>query len=593
MIAIDRRTRGKERVNRRIALVWALLCIIFLALGFSRIVEGQFPGPDDVLRLVQVRDLLNGQSWFDLHQYRIDPPGGTAMHWSRLVDIPLALIVAILSPIFGQNAAEMVAIIVVPLLLLGGILFFIGRLAWRLFGLEVAGFACLAIGLFAPIVMQLQPMRIDHHGWQILAVAAALWAIAHRHAAIGGGIAGFAMGVGLTISIELLPMAAAFGAVLTVRWLSDRDNRWWLVCYMQALALSLTALFFLTRGWTDLTQYCDAIAPAHMGFFLIAAVLTGAIAAARNVPNMLVILLLTGSAGLGLLFFALSAPTCVAAPFAQLDPVVRDLWYLRVMEGRPVWTQNLAIALPILLQLVFILAVTILLARSADKWMRQWWVEYVILLVASILGAMLVWRSAGFACVIAAIPVGWLTAKLFAVIRGRRGLGVKLAAACAVIIILLPSAPVDFVRAFNFDDDRGNQVAKSSVREAECDINAQARLLNTLPRGTIFAPLDLGPAILRWSHHSVVATGHHRANEAMADVINGFTLPPDVAEILIRDHNTRYVLVCTDVTEFSNYAAAEPGGLAGRLTANDIPAWLTPVKFDAPDQFRVYRVTPQ
>ncbi|MGB3795211.1 MAG: hypothetical protein WA957_02800, partial [Alteraurantiacibacter sp.] len=434
MIPIDRRTRAKERVTLRIALIWAVLSGIFLMLGYSRIVEGDYPGPDDVVRLVQIRDLLNGQGWFDLHQYRIDPPGGTAMHWSRLVDLPLAFLIAALTPLFGQFAAETTASTLVPLLLLGGVLFFIGRLAWRLFGLEVAGFACLAVGLFTPIVMQLQPMRIDHHGWQILTVAAALWAIAHRHAAFGGGIAGLAMGVGLTISIELLPMAAAFGTVLTLRWLADRDNRWWLVWYMQALALSLVALYFLTRGWGDLTQYCDAISPAHLGFFLIAAVLTGAIAAARNIPNLAVLLALAGAGGLGLVFFALSAPNCVAAPFAQLDPIVRDMWYLKVTEGRPLWAQNLAIAIPRFLQLIAILAATILLARGANKWLRQWWVEYAILLAASMIGAMLVWRSAGFACVIGAIPLGWLMAKLFACIRGRRGFGLKLAAACTFLI---------------------------------------------------------------------------------------------------------------------------------------------------------------
>ena len=46
---------------------------------------------DDAMRLVEVRDLLAGQGWFDLTQYRLSPPGGVAMHWSRLVDVPLAV----------------------------------------------------------------------------------------------------------------------------------------------------------------------------------------------------------------------------------------------------------------------------------------------------------------------------------------------------------------------------------------------------------------------------------------------------------------------------------------------------------------------
>ena len=45
---------------------------------------------DSLLRLVEIRDLLGGQGWFDLHQYRMGPPGGFVMHWSRLVDAPIA-----------------------------------------------------------------------------------------------------------------------------------------------------------------------------------------------------------------------------------------------------------------------------------------------------------------------------------------------------------------------------------------------------------------------------------------------------------------------------------------------------------------------
>ena len=69
----DRRLRRHEKPNLRIAIVWAGLSVLFLMLGWQRIVAGEFPDPDDALRLVQVRDLLAGQGFWDLHQYRVDP----------------------------------------------------------------------------------------------------------------------------------------------------------------------------------------------------------------------------------------------------------------------------------------------------------------------------------------------------------------------------------------------------------------------------------------------------------------------------------------------------------------------------------------
>ena len=108
-----------------IVRMWALLALILLLVSAGRIAHWQFPDPDDILRLVQVRDLLGGQGWFDLDQHRIDPLREVPMHWSRLVDIPLALVIGALTPLVGQSAAEGVALIAVPLVIQTVFIFFL------------------------------------------------------------------------------------------------------------------------------------------------------------------------------------------------------------------------------------------------------------------------------------------------------------------------------------------------------------------------------------------------------------------------------------------------------------------------------------
>jgi hypothetical protein len=59
----------------------ALLCLaVALALAVPAFRSGLFDAmaTDDAMRLVEVRDLLAGQSWFDLTQHRLDPPQGFA-----------------------------------------------------------------------------------------------------------------------------------------------------------------------------------------------------------------------------------------------------------------------------------------------------------------------------------------------------------------------------------------------------------------------------------------------------------------------------------------------------------------------------------
>lgn len=584
----DRRDRRYERPNSRIFVIWLVLGAIFLAIGLPRIQQGQFPDPDDALRLVQVRDLLGGQSWFDLHQYRINAPDGSLMHWSRLVDIPLALVIMLLTPLLGPAGAESTALIIVPMLTLGLILFLIGRLAWRLFDNEVAGLACLCIGLLTPLVFQLQPMRIDHHGWQIFTVALALWGIAHRSAFKGGAIAGLAMAAGATISIEILPMVAAFGGILAMRWFRDHSQRWWLVAYMQALALSLVALFFATRGIGDLAQHCDVLSPAHLGFFVLTAVGTGAIATARHLPRVLLFLAFAGVGATGLLFFGLSSPTCLMTPFAALDPLVRDYWYVHVLEGRPLWEQDMAEAVPVALQLAIgLLAAIMLMGRSRD-WLRQWWSEYALLLGASIVLSLFVWRSAAFAAVLAAIPLGWLASRLLKRVGTGAHIGAKLLAVLATIVLLLPATPLKLWAMAVPADTQDEPVL---VRESACQIRDSAVALNGLKAGTIFAPLDIGPSILLKSNHAVIATGHHRAEAAMRDVILAFISEPDAARVIMQRHGADYVAICSDLVEINMLADAKPESMAAQLVAGDQPAWLRPVDLSGtPDEFRVWRV---
>ena len=59
---------------------------------------------DDAMRLNQVHDLLAGQGWFDLVQHRLNTPWGGEIHWSRLIDLPEAALLALLRPLAGPSA---------------------------------------------------------------------------------------------------------------------------------------------------------------------------------------------------------------------------------------------------------------------------------------------------------------------------------------------------------------------------------------------------------------------------------------------------------------------------------------------------------
>ncbi|MEO1487879.1 MAG: hypothetical protein AAFR88_00365 [Pseudomonadota bacterium] len=125
----------------RVGIAWAIISALLVVVNWGSITQMRFPDPDDTMRLIQVRDLLGGQGWFDVSQYRADAPGGgVPMHWSRLVDLPLALIMLVLTPFLGAANAELAALVITPLLVLGVAMLLAARITWRLIGEEETNF---------------------------------------------------------------------------------------------------------------------------------------------------------------------------------------------------------------------------------------------------------------------------------------------------------------------------------------------------------------------------------------------------------------------------------------------------------------------
>src|SRR5688500_15756185 len=87
--------------------LWLAYAIAVIASRWTPIQAFALPDTDDNLRMAQVRGLLGGQGWFDLTQHRFDPAhGGGNIHWSRLVDLPLAGIILLMKPLVGGGDAE-------------------------------------------------------------------------------------------------------------------------------------------------------------------------------------------------------------------------------------------------------------------------------------------------------------------------------------------------------------------------------------------------------------------------------------------------------------------------------------------------------
>ncbi len=594
MLTSRRQSCFTPELLTRVGLAWGAVCALLLLVHYSAISALRFPDPDDTMRLLQVRDLIAGQGWFDLTQTRVNAPdGGVPMHWSRLVDLPLAAIIIALTPLLGSASAELAALVIVPLVTLGIVMLLAARIAWRLIGGEEAMMTCLVIAMSVPVLFQLGPLRIDHHGWQIVCALAAMNGLMARKAGVGAAAVGISLAVWTSISIEGLPLAAAICGVMALRWLRNRNDRVWLTATMQSLAITSALLFIGTRGLNDLAAYCDAIGPVHIAMFAWGAAALTLLSKAEPLPKLAVLtgFGVTGAGALSVLFYA--APQCASGGgFAALDPLVEQYWYVNVGEGMPVWDQKLKTALQyVVAPSIGVIAALNLASRSHD-WLRWFWIDYTIVLIAALAVSLLVARAGAVAGVIAAVPLGWQVNQWLRNIRMMRKPAPRAFALAAVMLALLPTLPLMLVGwAIPAQASKNSAVQIQQVRKASsCQIADSAPSLRALAKGEVFAPMDISPRLLLDTDHSVIATGHHRGSDGMRVVIATSLGSTAEAKETLTERGTSYVALCPDQSEALMYAAAAPDGFAARLIGDDAPEWLEPVALKQQTNLKLWRI---
>ncbi|MBN8500092.1 MAG: hypothetical protein J0M19_02945 [Sphingomonadales bacterium] len=571
----------------RVSLIWLFAAIIFVAARWQAIAGLQLPDADDTLRLVQLRDLVAGQAWFDLHQYRVNPPHGMLMHWSRLVDAPLLIVHSALAPILGPDMAERIAIVLVPLMTLYAALLLTGRLAWRMIGDAAIGPACIVLVLAGAVAGQMQPLRIDHHGWQIVCLLAAMNGLAARDAVTGGRIAGAALALGMTISLELLPLAALVGAVLALRWIADQQAKILCINYLQALTVIAGLAFVATRGLGDLGGHCDTLSLPYLAGLAVMALGLTALSLRQPVPPSLLIGGFASCAGVAAWTVLTLAPQCRGGPFAALDPLVQSLWYDNIREGMPIWRQDLGTMLRMLVPPLAGLAATAQLWRGNAGWLRRFWFEYLLISAGALALALMVSRAAGFANALAAVPLGWMLHGWYLRAKTLRRIDRRIGLLAAGALVLMPDLPLQAARLAS----PARSPAGPSAQTV-CDISAAGPALAALSPRTLFAQIDIGPQLLLHTGHSVVATAHHRAPQALHDIIAAFTADPARAEQLIRAHGAGLVVICPDLPETMIYREAAPKGLMADLVGGKAPVWLRPLPSAGYSGLMVWEVVP-
>lgn len=575
-------------------VIWLAFAIGLISWYWGRVHWFALGDTDDNMRMMEVRAWLNGQPWYDLRQYRLSPPQGFNIHWSRLVDLPIAAIVLAVKPFFGAAIAERAAIAIAPILPLYVVLISLGLAVRRL----VAPWSFLLIALLllgaASTLGMFAPARIDHHGWQLAMVAVTVAGLADPQGRRGGATVGVASALSLVIGFEMMPYLALAGAAIVLRWVIDATQARRLQTYGVALAGGC-ALGFLVFASTDNWQpVCDVLSPPWMSTMVLAGgllFLLGRIPlhspAARFGAAVVAAMLLGG-------FMALAWPQCLGRPEGVSDELQRD-WLDNIREARPITVQEwrvaaVMIALPAVGLIGSILA--LLNARHAgDSDRLATWGSIALLSTCGFALLFFQIRAAAAAQLLAIPAAIYLIWTIVPRLRASRNILVRILGVAGLVLagsgLLVPFA-------IRLAPKAPDKPAYAAVRKAgaSCTTIPSMAPLNTLPRATILTMVDLGPRLITLTHHDAIAGPYHRNGMQILDVHHAFKGDEAGARRIARKYGATLLLICPNFAEATVYRAKSPEGFYAKLERGVVPDWLEPVALPARSPFKLWRIKP-
>ncbi|MBL4890326.1 MAG: hypothetical protein JKX91_00565 [Rhizobiaceae bacterium] len=599
--------RPKQTYSLLKIIVWTLL--FQLAWNWGRVVpvmmQGQLTGPDDFLRLHQVQNWMAGQAWYDISTSRMFPPTGADIHWSRLVDVPIAGLIWLLDLVFDTKTATRLTTIIWPSFVLAAVVVVLTLICDRL----LKSYNRLLPMLFAVLcissIAQFNPGRIDHHNVQILLFSLTILGFVSRETFWGDYLMGFAIVFSISIGLDTAALILIILAYLGYEWAIGHDeNGRGLMKIAAAIAVSTIVFFLLNFDPATYLYALDSRCDANSAFYAAALLLLGVAFAVLALSSRLLSnessttrfimrCVAGGAVSVGALV-ALWAlfPDCANGPYGALSDEAKTRWLSKVGEAASLsqalkrfpyeWLGTAGYLTAILLAGLY--------ALFQPKYSSPKLVALYVVLLACALGT--IWQirvlrigiyvSIPFCVIIADLSWQYLIKRYADAKPLAYGLQLLVAA-------VLVSATWSWAGKLIFAEDatEAENIVVSQQSEtvpepfkrnsaSQCFADSDYEYLSSLPVGIVMTDLYSATTALVHSPHTVISGPYHRNERGILDVLDFFGADIKTSRALAEKYKLDYVSFCMNSAERMRKIYPE-AQLAARIKEGDLPDWLKEV----------------
>ncbi len=601
---------SSDRLGTRLLPTVCLYSLIVIALLLASWIREGMPAVgrdnDDLMRLVQVRDFLAGQGWFDLHQYRLGLDGGTLMHWSRLVDLPIASLIRLFSLVASPERAELLAVITWPLLLTIPVIAMMA-LGGRWLGGPQHGPLTMHVSAGLTVLQILlwhkfQVGALDHHNIQLVVVATlSAMLIDPSGRRWTATLAGVAAALGVAIGAETTPFVAVACCAVALLWAYEgRAACASTLAFSLGLIIALSLFFVATVPPSQYSAVtCDNLSLGYWSTFTAGGL--GLLIASTFLSDRSFAIRFSGLIAVGIfvaLVTVLIAPTCLQGPFANLDPLLETYWLDHVEETYTI-IQNLRHTPEGIgsFYLVGLFALLVCIWRIRHNSKRDAHIVLGALILVDWLISLAAVRVVIYTELVSILPLALMITDLREKAnRPPKSLGSGLVFALATLL----SIPTIWAFAGTGVDMGVKKLLGSGTTQMKDPSDtlscADARTIQSLaklgtPETTVAAPIDLGSSLLLYTPMRVLAAPYHRDQAGMAAEIRIGLASPREARTLLQQANVGLIAFCPKAGDIDIIIRNSPSGLYADLKKGQVPDYLIPLPTPKGSALQIFRTS--
>ncbi|HLQ17869.1 MAG TPA: hypothetical protein VK146_02730, partial [Tabrizicola sp.] len=488
--------------------------------------------------------------------------------------------------------ADLATVILWPSLLACIMVIVLARGTARLMGTWAAVGSVAVFLTWGKLGGEFVPPRIDHHNVQILCGTVVFFlSLVPGRAALFGVLAGAVTALSLAVGLEMLPFLALVWGMMALRHVFGQPSAGaWLLGYAGGLTLSAPMLLAgQTAPAAWLADYCDVLAGPVLALATVGVVATVApVLAGRLLRGPLPrLMLMAALAALGLWLVWPVLGHCVAGPYAQVSPEVRHIIETNVVEALP--ASALIVTNPETLFRVLLPPLVLAILAAFAAWPLRHRLgpvqaialaqTFAVVAVGFVFATVQI-RAANLMAPAVPLLGGFLVQAFLQLPRASRA---RLPSAILLVLAMPAVVERGVALALRSAPDTA-EMPMAVAPSAGCHTAEAMSEIGSLPPSLVFTNLNLGPAILAYTAHSVTSAAYHRSPEAFWNGVGAFQSMENLRQALGQSR-ADYLVLC------AHGGLEQDSPVMQSLLTGPLPAWLSEATGDR-RTVRVFRVVP-